>query len=83
MQSSVGIAERRWVKFDTKAVWWMQMVKVAVGLVGVVAIKSGVKMLLGETMAVDALRYFLLIVWILAIWPMIFMRFSVTEKTHK
>ena len=79
----MGIAERRWVKFDTKAVWWMQMVKVAVGLVGVVAIKSGVKMLLGETMAVDALRYFLLIVWILAIWPMIFMRFSVTEKTHK
>lgn len=68
-------AERRWVKFDTKAVWWMQMVKVAVGLVGVVAIKSGVKLLLGETMAVDALRYFLLIVWILAIWPMIFKAF--------
>lgn len=68
-------AERRWVKFDTKAVWWMQIVKVAVGLVGVVAIKSGVKMLLGETMAVDALRYFLLIVWILAIWPMIFKAF--------
>lgn len=68
-------AERRLVKFDTKAVWWMQMVKVAVGLVGVVAIKSGVKLLLGETMAVDALRYFLLIVWILAIWPMIFKTF--------
>lgn len=68
-------AERRWVKFDTKTVWWMQMVKVAVGLVGVVAIKSGVKLLLGETMAVDALRYFLLIVWILAIWPMIFKTF--------
>ena len=68
-------AERRWVKFDTKAVWWMQIVKVAVGLVGVVVIKSGVKLLLGETMAVDALRYFLLIVWILAIWPMIFKTF--------
>lgn len=64
--------ERRWVKFDTRAVWWMQMIKVVVGLIGVVAIKSGVKMLLGESMAVDALRYFLLIVWILAIWPMIF-----------
>lgn len=67
-------AERRWVKFDTKAVWWMQIVKVAVGLVGVVAIKSGIKMI-GESMAVDALRYFLLIVWILAIWPMIFKTF--------
>ena len=68
-------AERRWVKFDTKAVWWMQGIKVVGGLIGVVAIKSGVKMLLGETMAVDALRYFLLIVWILAIWPMIFKAF--------
>ena len=68
----MGIAERRWVKFDTKAVWWIQIVKVAVGLVGVVAIKSGVKALLGESMAVDALRYFLLIVWILAIWPFLF-----------
>ena len=66
--------ERRWVKFNVQAVWWMQIVKVVVGLVGVVAIKSGIKMI-GESMAVDALRYFLLIVWILAIWPMIFKAF--------
>lgn len=64
--------ERKWVNFDTQAVWWWQTLKVAVGLVGVVAIKSGVKALLGESMAVDALRYFLLIVWILAIWPFLF-----------
>ena len=68
-------AERKWVRFDTRAIWWMQMIKVVGGLIGVVAIKSGVKMLLGESMAVDALRYFLLIVWILAIWPMIFKTF--------
>ena len=66
--------ERKWVKFNVQAVWWMQIVKVVVGLVGVVAIKSGIKMI-GESMAVDALRYFLLIVWILAIWPMIFKAF--------
>ena len=67
--------ERKWVNFDTKAVWWLQGIKVVAGLAGVLAIKSGVKALLGESMAVDALRYFLLIVWILAIWPMIFKAF--------
>ena len=66
--------ERKWVKFNVQSVWWMQIVKVVVGLVGVVAIKSAIKMI-GESMAVDALRYFLLIVWILAIWPMIFKAF--------
>ena len=64
--------ERKWVKFSPQAAWWVQILKVAVGLIGVVAIKSGVKALLGESMAVDALRYFLLIVWILALWPLIF-----------
>ena len=67
--------ERKWVNFDTNAVWWLQILKLVGGLVGVLAVKSGVKMLLGESMAVDALRYFLLIVWILAIWPMIFKAF--------
>ena len=71
--------ERKWVNFDTQAVWWWQTLKVAVGLVGVVAIKSGVKALLGGSMAVDALRYFLLIVWILAIWPCIFKRMKKDE----
>ena len=81
MGFAVGyFVEQKWVRFDVRAVWWMQIVKVVAGLVGVVAIKSGVKVLLGESMAVDALRYFLLIVWILAIWPVIFKQFTKKDE---
>ncbi len=66
--------ERKWINFDVKAAWWMQVIKVVVGIGVVLALKSGLKLVLGDTLVVDALRYFLLILWILAGWPMIFQR---------
>lgn len=68
--------EKKWIDFDTKAVWWRQIIKVVVGIGVVLAIKSGVKMLLGDALIVDAVRYFLLIVWIIAGWPALFRAFS-------
>ncbi len=68
--------EKKWIGFDTKAVWWVQLIKVAVGIGGVLALKSGLKLVLGDTLVVDALRYFLLILWVIAIWPLIFRRFA-------
>lgn len=68
--------EKKWVNFDTKAVWWMQIIKVVVGLAVVLAIKSGLKLVLGETLVADAARYFLLIVWIIVGWPALFNRFK-------
>lgn len=68
--------EKKWIDFDTKAVWWRQIIKVVVGIGVVLAIKSGVKMLLGDALIVDAVRYFLLIVWIIAGWPALFKRFN-------
>ena len=67
--------EKKWIGFSPKAVWWVQAIKVLVGIGGVLAIKSGVKALLGEALAVDALRYFLLILWVIALWPLIFRNF--------
>lgn len=66
--------EKKWINFSVKAVWWKQALKLVVGLMGVLAIKSGLKVVLGESLAADALRYFLLIVWILAGWPALFAR---------
>jgi hypothetical protein len=40
----------------------------------VLAIKSGLKLVLGETLVADAARYFLLIVWIIVGWPALFNR---------
>lgn len=68
--------EKKWIGFDTKALWWVQLIKVVVGIGVVLAIKSGVKALLGDALIVDAMRYFLLIVWIIAGWPALFNKFK-------
>ena len=62
--------------FDTNAVWWAQILKLVVGLLPVLAIKSGLKeplnMLIGNTYIADGIRYFLLTAFAGCIWPMTF-----------
>lgn len=67
--------DRKWIHFSTKATWWVQIVKVALGLALVLAIKSGLSsplaLLFGEFPG-RAVRYFLMVVFAGAIWPMTF-----------
>lgn len=67
--------DRKWIRFSTKAKWWVQILKVAVGLGLVLAIKAGLSspltLLLGEFPG-RAVRYFLMVVFAGAIWPMTF-----------
>lgn len=73
------IVDEKWLKFNTQAVWWAQILKVAIGLVLVLAVKSGTKellnLLLGEY-AGRAVRYFLIVVVAGSLWPMTFRWFS-------
>ena len=66
--------------FDTKAVWWAQALKVVIGILPVVLIKSGLKQplyaLIGNEYVADGLRYFLLTVFAGAIWPLTFRLWS-------
>lgn len=75
----VYIVDERWRKFTTKAVWWSQCLKVALGLILVLIVKSGLKMplnyLLGESIG-RAMRYFLLVIVSGILWPMTFKWFS-------
>ncbi len=68
--------ERRYINFDTKASLPMQIVKVAVGLGAALGLKSGLKPLLGESLASDAVRYFVLVAVIIIIYPMIIKKLS-------
>lgn len=76
----VYLAERRWVNFDTKAVWWVQLIKVGVGLILVLAVKEGTRGLLDSIfaghMAARAVRYFLVVLTAGFLWPMSFSRLS-------
>lgn len=71
--------DEKWLHFSTNAVWWAQVLKVIIGLLIVLAIKSGLKAplntLLGESVG-RAARYFLLVVVAGAIWPLTFKWFG-------
>lgn len=69
------IADRKWLHFSEKASWWVQLLKVGVGLMLVLAIKSGLSSplnaILGEFPG-RAVRYFLMVLFAGLIWPMTF-----------
>ncbi len=68
--------ERKYVKFDTKAVWWVQIIKVVVGLIPVLLIKSLLKSplisLFGDPSVADMVRYFIITAFACCVWPMTF-----------
>lgn len=75
--SAIGFAlgafiERAYIKFETKTKhWWSQLIKYVCGLVGVLAIKEGLKLVIGTGPLVDSLRYFLMVFWVAALYPLI------------
>lgn len=77
------ILDERWLHFPVKAVWWAQILKVAIGLVLVLIVKSGLKtplnQLFGESIG-RAVRYFLIVVVAGIIWPVSFRWFTKLGK---
>jgi len=72
-------ADRKWLHFETKAVWWAQILKVVLGIGLVALVKSGTKaplnLLLGDA-AGKAARYFLIVIVAGILWPMTFRFFA-------
>ena len=72
--------DRRWIRFDTKAVWWAQLLKLALGAGILLGIKSGLKpainALCGGMAVADGVRYFLIVVFAGCIWPLTFRFFA-------
>ncbi len=76
---TVYILDEYWIKFPTKAVWWVQIIKVFAGICLVLAVKEGLRTplaaLLGEYPG-RLVRYFLMVVVAGFIWPLFFKLFS-------
>jgi undecaprenyl-diphosphatase len=69
--------ERVYLNFSVKAksfTW--QIVKFVFGFAGVIIIKEGLKPIIGTGLIADMFRYFLIIMWITAIYPLIIKRFN-------
>lgn len=81
------LLDRRYIHFETQAVWWVQVIKVAVGMALLLAIKSGLKApllaLLGHEGVAGGVRYFLLVLVAGAVWPLVFRPMSKWGKGEK
>lgn len=68
--------ERVYIGFSvkTKSLIW-QIVKYVIGIAIVLALKEGLKLLIGTGFVANALRYFVLISWIVVLYPLIIKRF--------
>ena len=69
-------ADRRWLHFDTHAVWWAQALKLVLGLVLVIAVRIGLKAALaaifGNAPFTDGVRYLCIALAGGVLWPMTF-----------
>lgn len=81
------LLDRRYIHFKTQAVWWVQVIKVVVGMALLLAIKSGLKApllaLLGHEGLAGGVRYFLLVLVAGAVWPLVFRPMSKWGKGKK
>lgn len=76
----VYTVDLKWLKFDTKAVWWAQIIKIVGGLVLVLAVKELLRAplaaILPENTWARMLRYFLMVVTAGTLWPITFKYFA-------
>ena len=68
--------DERWVHFDTKAVWWAQLLKIGLGVALVLGVRVGVKKLLGSSGPADMVRYLLIVLLGGGLYPMSFKWFA-------
>lgn len=76
----IWFADEKNLRFDTKAVWWAQIIKVILGLLVVLAVKEGLRTPLefvcGNILIARAARYFLIVLAAGILWPLSFRFFG-------
>lgn len=80
--------DRKYIHFETKAVWWAQIIKVVGGLALVILVKevlrAPIDAIFGGHMIARSVRYFLMVIMAGTLWPMTFGFFSkLGKKTRR
>lgn len=83
----VYAADQKKLNFPVEAIWWVQIIKVLLGLALVLAVKEGLRapldMIFGGHMAARCVRYFLVVVTAGVLWPLSFKKFSQIGKSKE
>ena len=74
------IIENKYINYETKAVWWKQIIKLIIGFLGLILIKVYLKKLLPLSIYSDFLRYALMGIWLTVISPIIFRALHIEER---
>ena len=83
--SAIGFAvgmyiERTYIRFSVKAQNLpIQAVKLILGVAGVIGIQEGAR-IIGDGLVADGIRYFLMILWLTALYPLIIKRFFTARE---
>ena len=76
----VYTVDLKWLKFDPKAVWWVQIIKIVGGLALVLAVKELMRAPLEAILPANTwarmLRYFLMVIMAGSVWPLTFKYFA-------
>ena len=74
---SIGMyIERVYIDFPTAAkTVLMQILKLLLGLAGIIVIKEGIKLVMGIGLVIDTIRYFMMPIWLTVAYPLIIKRF--------
>ena len=76
-----NVLDRKCIRFETQAVWWAQLIKLAVGFGLLLAIRAGLKAPLialcgGAAEIAGGIRYLLIVLFAGCVWPLTFWGFS-------
>lgn len=74
------IIEDKYIHYETKAIWWRQIIKLVIGFLGLVLLKVYLKELLPLSMYSDFLRYALMGIWMTVISPLIYRKLKIEER---
>ncbi len=81
------VLDNKYIRFSVQAVWWVQVLKVVLGLAAVLLVKEGMRQpldaLFAGHMAARAVRYFLIVVVAGALWPLSFGKLARLGKIKK
>lgn len=78
---ATNVLDRKYIRFETQAVWWAQLIKLAVGFGLLLAIRAGLKAPLialcgGAAEIAGGIRYLLIVLFAGCVWPLTFWGFS-------
>lgn len=72
--------EKKHINFSAPTSFKEKIIRLVIGLLAALALQEGLKPIIGASLPASFLRYFLVVSWILILYPLLFTRFTVKQE---